>query len=198
MPRGRIPACVVGLHSRQLAVAAELRVHPFTRAGGPPIRKDILVAKMSDRDAQGIADAAEWAASEDKVRAAAELFPLLAAQEKAAQLAKERAATEPEKPATNWTFEAGTVLFRGHRYPLKAKPLEVLKLFIDGKRQVVSRREVEGLWEADVVAGDAARSVVKRLRKVLREIADDHGIQLGEAGNPIPHRHGAWEFKMPR
>ena len=142
--------------------------------------------------------ATKEAAFEDKVQAVAEL--LLDVQEKAAQLAKERDAdaTEPEKPATNWTFEAGTVLFRGHRYPLKAKPLEVLKLFIDGKRQVVSRREVEGLWEADVVAGDAARSVVKRLRKVLREIADDHGIQLGEAGNPIPHRHGAWEFKMPR
>jgi DNA-binding winged helix-turn-helix (wHTH) protein len=99
------------------------------------------------------------------------------------------------------TFEPGGFIYRGHRQPLKGKPLQVLQAFAEAPGRICTAAALlRAVWPDVAVEEDTLRSAVCDARKALRQVLEAAGVE-GPA-DPIPTVDRgmgrlAWQLDLP-
>lgn len=100
-------------------------------------------------------------------------------------------------PHAGWCFEPGRFAYRGRSYPLSRKPRELLQRFVRARGTALTLDTlICDVWEDGMVSPETVRATLKVLRRTLRQVAQDRGL---ERGDPLPSIRGeqAWRLELP-
>jgi hypothetical protein len=99
------------------------------------------------------------------------------------------------------TFHPGGYTYRGERFALKGKPLQVLRAIAEAPAQVCTNRDLHAaVWENIIVADDTVRSAVRVARKSLRGALRATGCEKSTDPIPTVDRGSgllAWALSLP-
>jgi hypothetical protein len=99
------------------------------------------------------------------------------------------------------TFMPGAFVYRGLHFPLKGKPLEVLRALAEAHERTCTASDLlQAVWPEAPVEEDTVRSAVSDVRKAVRKAMEDTGISGPDDPIPAVDRGTgrlAWRLDLP-